>query len=410
MPVIVRIPGICTERKSFLPISAVKRPSFKNMPIIQVASQRRLRVLIGNLSLQALMTPHTIFVNLPAPIEGSTMQIVLTHAKAKSLAQSIAQGVVPLSMFKAIQSLGTVPSLSLPIQPVGLPTFSLSIISRELPLALETPMEANASLLLPPTLPVEFPTPSFNYLSRELPLLNLSTPVEATPMQIVLTHFDAKSLAQSTTQGACPLLCHTMHSLDTVPLLLLLTLPVALPTFSLNFIPRDLSLFIEFSSEVNNFPLIFESRSIQGRRARPSARWARFVRRYLRVPPAPKPKLDRRARQKARGPSPPSLFESSFILLSTSPWVLHIPSPWEAFYFHLFYDPLAYTGHRAHFCPSSAPRGTSFSTLRCAPFQSAPRGPRFSAFHLRVSILIGSFDTSRIAFGASVPMHSLKFE
>ncbi|MQL72391.1 hypothetical protein Taro_004767 [Colocasia esculenta] len=284
MSVIVHTPGTSLEQKSPPPTLAVKRP-LKNMPIISipVASRHRFQILIGNLSLKALVTPHTVVVNLPTLVRGSASQIVLTHSKVKSLAQSITHGVVPLSISNIIQALGTVPLLLLPNYAVEPPTFSSSIISTGLPLTLETPMEANASLLLPPTLPVELPTLSINYISRGLPLLDLFTPARATTMQIVHTHFEAKPLAQSTTQarGMPPLMSHDAF-LGHSSFIVASDIAGGTPTLSLNSIPRELSLFIETSTEVNNFPLIFEGRSIQRRRARPSARWARYVRRYLR--------------------------------------------------------------------------------------------------------------------------------
>ncbi|MQL77546.1 hypothetical protein Taro_009949, partial [Colocasia esculenta] len=66
MPVIVRIPGTFVERKFSPPIMAVRKP-FKNMPIIPIASRVQFTILIGNLSLQALGTPHTVVLNLPTP-------------------------------------------------------------------------------------------------------------------------------------------------------------------------------------------------------------------------------------------------------------------------------------------------------------------------------------------------------
>ncbi|MQM14445.1 hypothetical protein Taro_047376 [Colocasia esculenta] len=227
---------------------------------------------------------------------------------------------------------------------------------------------------------VKFPGTSTERESSP-PIMAVKRPSKSMPgstIQIVLTHSKAKSLAQSITQGVVPLpISNIVQSLGTVPSLLLPTLPVELPTLSFNYIPRGLLLFIETPTEVNSPPII--KSSIPRRRARPAAHWTKFMRKYLGVRmSAPKQKPKCRARQKARGPSSPSSFESSFLLLSTSPWVLHIPSPWEAFYFHLLYNPFPYTGHRSPFCipysPLCAPRGTT--PLRAPRGTPPSRGPR----------------------------------
>ncbi|MQL76405.1 hypothetical protein Taro_008800, partial [Colocasia esculenta] len=147
------------------------------------------------------------------------------------------------------------------------------------------------------------------------------------------------------------------------------------------FLQRELLLLSETPTEVNN-PRIIERRSLPPRRARPSARWAHYVRKYLRVKRLiPKRKPKSRAMQETRVPplSFPFSFQSSFVLLGTFPWVLHIPSPREAFYFHLLYNPSSCIGHRVPFCtpysPFRAPRGTSShcATPGTSPL-SAPRG------------------------------------